>query len=250
MTENTLEAIASHSKGKMVFDKAQNSNRNGNYIYEFPSDGQFRTYYDSADNVGVANAVYPQNGDRVKSSNMLVNPAHSGIEELPGEIVDALYQGNENVSFDSNSAVKLQYFTINGQTYKLRVNKARVEQFNLMLQNDITTLMSNASKNLQGVSTLMLPANDLWAAIEVTYSRPAGNDQGYKFYMDREERTEWPSSTTMSEASTTSTESKSSGYSSPTISGSSINPQMQNTTMPRNRTEQKRDVAERIREKH
>lgn len=250
MTENTLEAIASRSKGKMIFDKATNSNRNGNYTTAQGVDGEFRTFYTSNSNVGVGNVVYPNNGDRVKSSVMLDNPAHSGVEELPGEIVDALYQGNENVSFDSNSAVKFQYFTINGQTYKLRVNKGRVEQFNLMLQNDLTALMSKSGKTLQGVSTLMLPANDLWAAIEATYSRPAGNDQGYKFYLDHEERTEWPSSTTMSEASTTSTKNTSFGYSSPTISGSAINPQMQNTTMPKNRPQQKTGLVERIREKH
>ena len=249
MTENTLEAIASHSKGKMAFDKIQNSNRNGDYTPGQPANGQFRTFYDSDPTTGVANIVYPSPGDRVMSSVMLVNPAHSGVEELPGEIVDALYQGNENVSFDSAPGVNIQYFTINGQTYKLRVNKGRVEQFNLMLQNDLTKLMANSNQSQQVLS--MLPSNDLWAAIEVTYSRPAGSDSNYKFYMDREERTGWPTSTTMTTSTTSTMSTSYGGYSSPTdTGGSSVGPQSQNATMRRDASQTKRNLSERIREKH
>jgi hypothetical protein len=265
-TEDFLELFASHTKGKMVFNKAINSNRNGNYAPGEPADGQFRTFYTSQSNIGVANGVYPVNGDRTLKEVMVVNPEHAMAGELFGEIVDALNQGNQNVSFDPYPA-RFQLFSINGLTFKLKINKGRVEsynevryvqfnkrveQINKMLGNDpelMQVIYKNAANGQTIASALMLPSEDLWAAIEATYSRPAGNDQGYKFYIDHEERTSWPTSTTSVASTTTGTQSTSNGgYSSPTITGGSVasGNERRASADDKRGQEQKRNLNERI----
>jgi hypothetical protein len=136
-TEDTINSIASRSNGIMT---GVNSNRNGSYLPgATPSDGECRTFYCSQSNIGVANATLPIGGDRVLACFILINPDHSGPEEVPGEVLDAFWQGNQNYS---------------------------------------------------------PPDDTMWKSVEVSFKRPAGNDQNYRIYSDHEERTGWPNNGT------------------------------------------------------
>lgn len=141
-TENTVALIAQRSNGIIT---SVTSDRNGNYTLAPAPDGEGRTFYTSDAGTGVANIVYPVNGDRVKSWLFRINPAGAQPYEVPGDVVDAFFQGNQNLT------------------------------------------PSNPETSLW-----------IWQAIELSFKRPAGNDQNYKMFLDHEERTGWPVSLTSS----------------------------------------------------
>lgn len=141
-TENTITLIAQRSNGVIT---SVTSNRNANYVRGPLPEGECRTFYTSDSGIGVANATYPVNGDRVKSCSIIINPAGAQPYEVPGEVVDAFFQGNQNLT------------------------------------------PSNPETSLW-----------IWQAIELSFKRPAGNDQNYKIFLDHEERTGWPVSLTSS----------------------------------------------------
>jgi hypothetical protein len=140
-TESTVNKIASLSNGIIT---GVQSDRNGNYT-TIPdmANGEARTFYDSQSNVGVRNDSYPTNSDRVKSLALSYNPKNAGPDEVPGEVIDGFYLGNQNIS--------------------------------------------PTNPNISGI---------IWQMIELSFKRPAGNDESYKIFIDHEERKGFPNNQT------------------------------------------------------